>query len=75
MSLSRKTREKVNDYVVWWNFHSDKVAAYPLEKQVAWLMKALESQNEVLVEVIREIDNQPEARIMLPRGHSFGKRA
>lgn len=76
MSLSRPTREKVNNYVLWWNYHSDKVASYPLEKQVAWLMRALESQNEVLVEVIREIDNQPgEQRIMLPRGHTFGKRA
>lgn len=75
MSLSTKTREKVNNYVIWWNYHSDKVASYPLEKQVAWLMKALESQNEVLVEVCRDVDGQREARVMLPRNFSFNKAA
>lgn len=71
MSLSRPTREKINNFVVWWNFHSDKVASYPLDRKVDWMMQAVNSQNEILVEVCREVDGQPEMRLALPRNFTF----
>ena len=75
MALSRPTREKVNDFVVWWNFHAAPVANYPLERKVEWLMRAVNSQNEIIVELAREMDGARHNRLALPAGFNmnFGK--
>lgn len=76
MALSRHIVEKLNNFTVWWNYHSDKVASYPLERKVEFLMQAVNSQNEILVEVSREVHGQKEGGsvLALPTNYSWGKK-
>ena len=76
MALPTKLAEEFNDFTVWWNHHSDKVASYPPERQLEFFMHALNSQNYLLVELARALHQQrdPNANslLALPRNFTFG---
>lgn len=41
MTLSRETRNEINDWVKWFNYHSDKVGNYPMDQKMVWMLKAI----------------------------------
>jgi hypothetical protein len=48
MALQRSTRTKINEWVQWFNWHSDKVSTYPHDQQILWLLKAVNGAYEVM---------------------------
>lgn len=58
MALSRKSREKLNEWLTWYNWHHDKITSQPLETQVAWLMKAQQGAYEALSLIARELNGE-----------------
>lgn len=67
MSLSRQTREKLNEWVVWHNWHADKVGTYPIQGQVNWLLKAVHGAYVCITEVARDHDAAELKRLGLTR--------
>lgn len=57
MALQASTRRKVNEWVLWFNYHSDKVAMYPPQKQMEWMLKAINGAYEVMSLLANEANN------------------
>lgn len=58
MALSRKSRDKINEWLTWYNWHADKIGKQPLETQVAWLLKAQQGAFEALSLISRELNGE-----------------
>jgi hypothetical protein len=56
VALPRKLAEEFNDFTKWWNYHSDKVSGYPMERRLDFFMNALNQQNYLLVELARAVN-------------------
>lgn len=67
MALSSKSREKLNEWIMWHNFHADKVGTYPVQGQIAWLLKAVSGAYHCIAEVARENDADELRRLGLER--------
>lgn len=59
--LQRSTRTKVNEWVTWFNWHADKVSSYPPEKQMEWMLKAINGSYECMSLVAEEMNQQGRA--------------
>lgn len=57
--LQRQTREKINEWVVWFNWHADKVDSYPLEQKMRWMLKAINGAYEVMTLLANEQNARP----------------
>lgn len=78
--LQKVTIEKINDWQKWWNYHSDKVIYYPLERKVEFLLKAANGAFDLVSEVAREVNrindgrrtlNTSDGGLILPMGTKF----
>lgn len=75
--LTPATREKVNEWITWFNYHSDKVATYPQEKQILWLLKAVNGAFETMSLIAADLNDsksRSSAGLMLPKTWSFDAR-
>lgn len=81
MALSRQTRNEINEWVQWWNYHHNLVDSMPLEQKVKWMMKALQGSYNIMTSLAREQDakNRPfdlsNGGIAIPKTWRFEKRA
>lgn len=58
MALSRKSREKINEWLTWYNWHADKIGAQPLQTQVEWLLKSQQGAFEAISLLSRELNGE-----------------
>lgn len=73
MAISSKTREKLNEWFTWYNYHCETITQQPLEAQVAWLMKANQGAYEAFSLLARELNGEMQndttsGGILLPKG-------
>lgn len=81
MALSPSTVTKANEWVTWFNYHSDKVVDYPLERKIEWMLKAINGSYEIITEMANDmhrgrrapIGNISPGGIMLPSVRFGGK--
>lgn len=72
MALQRKYVQQINDWLKWWNWHSDAITRAPLERRVDFCLKGLNGAYQLLAELSREaerIDGRraSESGIILPK--------
>lgn len=73
--MRKTTVDRVNDYVVWWNYHITNMDNAPLEKKIKFLTKAVQGSLELitlLTEEVRQVEYGRETqKIILPIGIRF----
>lgn len=84
MTLSVQSTKRLNEWMAWFNWHSDKIGAQPLDKQVKWLLKAVGGAYEIMSLIGNEVNtgrrgvrqtlDVSAGGIVLPRGFSWEKR-
>lgn len=62
MALSRKARVKMNEWLTWYNYHSQLIEAQPLETQVRWLLKATQGAYECFSTLGQELNGENRGR-------------
>ena len=67
MALTSKTRADINEWIVWHNWHADKVGTYPIQGQVNWLLKAVHGAYVCISAVARDHDAAELRRLGLER--------
>lgn len=84
--MDRSDVAKINEWVTWFNWHADKVAAYPLERKMEWTLKGINGLYECMTIIARNLHqpravrrpdgNMTQGGILLPNAARFdGKRA
>lgn len=73
MALSRRTRNKVNEWLLWYNHHAEKIGTMPLEGQIKWLLKSTNGAYEMFSAIAQEMNgevqpNEATRGIILPPG-------
>lgn len=57
MALSTDTRSEINDWIKWFNYHSDKVAQYPMEQKMVWMLKAINGAYLMMTKLAEDQNN------------------
>lgn len=78
MALPRKTVEKLNEWLLWYNHHAEKIGSQPLETQVKWLLKASNGAYEAISLLARALNdedyqNKRGSHLILPPGVRFNR--
>lgn len=61
MSISRATRTEINDWVKWFNYHSDKVDTYPMDQKMRWMLKAINGAYLIITKLAEDQNQQGHA--------------
>lgn len=56
MGLSVQSRDKLNDWLKWYNEWAPRADQMPMEQRVAWCCRAVSGAYHCIVEIARETD-------------------
>jgi hypothetical protein len=60
--MSPSSITKLNEWVQWFNWHADKVDAYPMEQKSKWTLKAINGLYECMTIIATEQHNGSKRR-------------